>query len=335
MEVLAGLVGLAIVVWVGLDARQRDWTGNRIGNKTWHWVVGALFVWIIVIPLYLYQRTRVPLKSDFAGEDLAGLPRSRPRWIVPLAVVLGLGVVAAGGVGGWHHLRLDRANALAVKYGAASSKGEASLADRCVGVMREAYTTTNDPGKAGVPPKTYALLAPKVCALGVERGLVKSDGTMSEDAGRELTLAVIERMGPERVQSLIYTELAVDQYHLATAGKVTRWHRCVAMAYGAASTPSPRSLACPLATSSGAPPAACARSGSSADSCRRVEHRSRTRPSGTLSSNSLPSGSWVRALAAKAASLLQSEPISALLTEMSPGLARGGRRLSDHGWDRG
>jgi hypothetical protein len=73
-------------------------------------------------------------------------------------------------VGGWHYLRLDRANALAVKYGAANSKGEASLADRCVGVMREAYQTTNDPGKAGD--------------------------------------------------------------HLARAGQVTRWHRCVAMAYG-------------------------------------------------------------------------------------------------------
>jgi len=232
MEVVAGLAALAIVVWVGLDARQRDWTGNRIGNKTWHWVVGALFVSIIVVPLYLYQRTRVPLKSDSLGDDLAGPNRRRPRWILPLVVVLGVGVLAAAGVGGWHYLRLDRANALAVKYGAANSKGEASLADRCVGVMREAYQTTDDPGKAGVPPKTYALLAPKVCALGVERGLVKSDGTMSEDAGRDLTLVVIERMGPARVQTLIYTELAVDQYHLARAGQVTRWHRCVAMAYG-------------------------------------------------------------------------------------------------------
>jgi uncharacterized membrane protein YdcZ (DUF606 family) len=72
MAVVAGLAALAIVVWVGLDARQRDWTGNRIGNKTWHWVVGALFVSIIVVPLYLYQRTRVPLKSDSLGDDLAG-----------------------------------------------------------------------------------------------------------------------------------------------------------------------------------------------------------------------------------------------------------------------
>jgi hypothetical protein len=232
MQVLAGLVGLATVVWVGLDARRRDWSGNRIGNKTWQWVVGALFVWIIVIPLYLYQRTRVPLKPDFAGEDLGDGPHRRSRWIVPLAVVLAMGVLAVAGVGGWHHLRLDRANALAVKYGAAGSKGEASLADRCVGVMREAYETTDDPGKAGVPPKTYALLAPKVCALGVERGLVKSDGTMSEEGGRELTFAVIERMGPARVQTLIYTELAVDQYHLAPEGEVTRWHRCVAMGYG-------------------------------------------------------------------------------------------------------
>jgi hypothetical protein len=230
MQVLAGLVALATAVWVGIDARQRDWTGNRIGNKTWQWIVGALLFWIIVLPLYLFQRRRVPLKSESAGERLEGL--GRRRWTIPLAIVLVAGALLGTGLGGWHYLRLNRANALAVKFGAAPSKGEATLADRCVGVMREVYETTNDPGKAGVPPKVDALLTPKVCALGVERGLVESDGTMSEEAGRELTMVVIERMGPARVQMLIYNELAVDQYHLAAAGQVTRWHRCVAMGYG-------------------------------------------------------------------------------------------------------
>jgi hypothetical protein len=224
---------LASVVWVGFDAHQRDWSGNRIGNKTWQWVVGAFFLWIIVFPLYLFQRGRAPLKSAFGADAFADGPSTfrRARWVVPVVVLVGAGALVAAGVAAWHEFRMNRANGLAVKYGAASSESEASLADRCIGVSREGYNTTDDPGRAGVPPRVYALLVPEVCALGVERGLVASDGTMSEQAGSDLTLAVIKRMGVERFQTLTYNELAVYQYHLASEEHVNRWHRCVAMGW--------------------------------------------------------------------------------------------------------
>ncbi|HWM14921.1 MAG TPA: hypothetical protein VNO56_10600 [Gaiellaceae bacterium] len=147
--------------------------------------------------------------------------------LVPLLAFAVLG----GGFALWQHLRESRADGLAVKYGIAASEDEATLADRCTGVMREEYNRSDDPRKAGLPPKVEALLSPKMCALGVQRGLVEDDGTMSEEAGEELSLAVIEQMGVERFQTLLFDELAVTQYHLAKAGEVTRWDRCVAMGY--------------------------------------------------------------------------------------------------------
>jgi hypothetical protein len=62
-RILYGLFTLGTVIWLAFDARQRDWTGNRIGNKTWQWIVGAFFLWLVVFPLYLFQRRRAPLKA--------------------------------------------------------------------------------------------------------------------------------------------------------------------------------------------------------------------------------------------------------------------------------
>lgn len=154
-----------------------------------------------------------------------------PRAAFLLVPVLALAVVG-GGFALWDHLRESRADGLAVKHGAAASEDEATLADRCTGVMREEYNRSDDPRKEGLPPRIDALITPKICALGVERGLVEDDGTMTEAAGEELTLAVIERMGVERFQTLLFDELAVTQYHLSKAGEVTGWDRCVAMGYG-------------------------------------------------------------------------------------------------------
>jgi len=157
---------------------------------------------------------------------------SRARRIAFAVVPLLALAVVGGGFALWKHLRESWADGLAVKYGIAASEDEATLADRCTGVMREAYILSDDPRKAGLPPKIDALLTPKICALGVQRGLVEDDGTMTEQAGEELTLAVIERMGVERFQTLLFDELAVSQYHLARQGEVTAWDRCVAMGYG-------------------------------------------------------------------------------------------------------
>jgi hypothetical protein len=154
------------------------------------------------------------------------------RLFLVLIPVLAVALIV-GAVPLWGQLRESRADGLAVKYGAAPSKDEATLADRCTGVMREGYNTMDFPGKAGIGVKTFALLVPEICALGVERSLVANDGTMTEQSGFDLTKAVVNRMGPERVQTLAFNELAVSQYHLAKPGHVTRWHRCVAMMYSA------------------------------------------------------------------------------------------------------
>lgn len=51
------------VVWVGIDARKRDFSSSKFANKTWQWVVGALLIWIIVFPVYLFKRRHAPLRA--------------------------------------------------------------------------------------------------------------------------------------------------------------------------------------------------------------------------------------------------------------------------------
>lgn len=151
----------------------------------------------------------------------------RLKWLLAIAGVL---VLAAGGSVAWGEARENRAAGLAVKHGFAASKSEATLPDRCAGVMIEDYKTTSDPRKAGIGEQAFTVLVPEVCELGVSRGLVSDDGTMTEDSGFQLTLDVMNQMGPDRVQTLMFNELAVN-YGLAQPGKAKRWHRCVAMAY--------------------------------------------------------------------------------------------------------
>jgi len=62
VQTLLSLVALGTVIWLAFDARRFDWTGNRIGDRTWKWILGAFLLWIVVFPLYLFQRRRVPLK---------------------------------------------------------------------------------------------------------------------------------------------------------------------------------------------------------------------------------------------------------------------------------
>ena len=191
----------------------------------------AVGVWTLV---GLRRRFAVSSSDDYDDlDDVSGsaTPR-RVRWVAVVVIPIAGIALVAGAFSLWHHLRISRADGLAVKYGATSTKDDVTLTDRCIGVMREDYNRSDDPRKAGLPPKVDALITPKLCALGVERGLVNSDGTMSEQAGSDLTLAVIEQMGVTHFQTLVFNELAVSPYHLAEPGKVTRWDRCVAMGYG-------------------------------------------------------------------------------------------------------
>ena len=60
---------------------------------------------------------------------------TRPaHWQVVVLVVGAVILLVGGGAVVWNHFRVDRADGLAVKYGAASSKEAATVGDRCVGV---------------------------------------------------------------------------------------------------------------------------------------------------------------------------------------------------------
>ena len=63
MDAIISLLVIATVVWVGIDASRRDFSGSRFASKTWHWVVGTLLLWILILPIYLLKRRDAPLKG--------------------------------------------------------------------------------------------------------------------------------------------------------------------------------------------------------------------------------------------------------------------------------
>jgi hypothetical protein len=62
MTALILLTILGTTIWLGFDASQRDWRNNSFARSAAIWVLGAVAMWLVVFPLYLVQRGRVPLK---------------------------------------------------------------------------------------------------------------------------------------------------------------------------------------------------------------------------------------------------------------------------------
>ena len=54
---------------------------------------------------------------------------------------------------------------------------------------------------------------------------------MTYDDSANVTIEVGTRLGTARLQTMVFTELAITEYHLARPGHVTRWDRCAAMGY--------------------------------------------------------------------------------------------------------
>jgi hypothetical protein len=65
IDVVVQLVAFAGVVctavWVGFDAPKRDWPGKP--TSTALWVIGILLLWIVIFPIYLYQRGKTTEKG--------------------------------------------------------------------------------------------------------------------------------------------------------------------------------------------------------------------------------------------------------------------------------
>lgn len=169
--------------------------------------------------------------DEFDDDSRSGTRRLPPTWQL---VILAIGVaslVIVGAAALLSHSRVARSNGLAVKYGIATSTKHVSLVARCTAALRNEYDTTSAPSKASVGPGGLAVLAPKICALGVQEGVVRQDGTMTREDAKNVTVAALDRMGHARVDTLIFNELAVAPYHLAKPGHVTRSDRCLAMGY--------------------------------------------------------------------------------------------------------
>jgi hypothetical protein len=63
MQLVALLVIVVSAAWVGYDSSRRDWSRSSFANRPWKWVVGTLLLWIVIFPLYLFQRGKVDAKA--------------------------------------------------------------------------------------------------------------------------------------------------------------------------------------------------------------------------------------------------------------------------------
>ena len=80
------LLEVASIVWVGLDARGRDFTGHIVARSPKAWVVGCVLFWIICFPLYLVARSNAPRKgSTPMTPPLPPTPWSHPEFSAPTA----------------------------------------------------------------------------------------------------------------------------------------------------------------------------------------------------------------------------------------------------------
>ena len=60
MVVFFVLVQIATAIWVGFDARGRDFSDSKIARSPKAWVVGCLLLWLVCFPLYLATRDSRP-----------------------------------------------------------------------------------------------------------------------------------------------------------------------------------------------------------------------------------------------------------------------------------
>src|SRR5436190_15897882 len=58
---------LVATVWVAIDAGKRDWSNDKFAKSQTVWIVGMVFLAVIVFPIYLFKRGGAPLKESASG----------------------------------------------------------------------------------------------------------------------------------------------------------------------------------------------------------------------------------------------------------------------------
>lgn len=94
---MTGLILLIVIgstIWVGVDASGRDFSQSGVARSTAGWVLGSLLLWLVVFPLYIAQRSHVPLKGQHQPPaPSAGEARPTTDWLPPAASGHALAVV--------------------------------------------------------------------------------------------------------------------------------------------------------------------------------------------------------------------------------------------------
>jgi len=80
------LIQIASAVWVGFDARGRDFSDSKVARSPAMWVLGCLLLWLVCFPLYLMTRESKPRKGSATGAPPAPAGDwSHPQFNAPTA----------------------------------------------------------------------------------------------------------------------------------------------------------------------------------------------------------------------------------------------------------
>jgi hypothetical protein len=77
------LVVLGTTIWVGVDASSKDFSRSSFARSTALWVFGCLALWIVVFPIYLVQRRKVPPKHGPRPSSTGGWAPPSPALTPP------------------------------------------------------------------------------------------------------------------------------------------------------------------------------------------------------------------------------------------------------------
>lgn len=80
------LVQIATAVWVGFDARDRDFSDSKIARSPKAWVAGCLLLWLVCFPAYLATRDSRPKYTGMPPMPATPVAEwSNPQFSAPTA----------------------------------------------------------------------------------------------------------------------------------------------------------------------------------------------------------------------------------------------------------
>jgi len=54
---------LVLLIWVGVDSGQRDFSQSKYWRSSAGWIISCILLWIVYFPIYLFARKKAPRRA--------------------------------------------------------------------------------------------------------------------------------------------------------------------------------------------------------------------------------------------------------------------------------